>query len=271
MKNLICNIGLAALFGTLIVACGAPAGGRGGGGGGQSQVACDTDSDCPSGQTCTIGASKPGDDDDDDWGGFEDDPWADGGESWDDEESGSTDKPAGDDQAAMPETPDSTDPGAAATPEATSNKAGVCVAPATESDPQDQAAPTPGENAAPADDKPAANDTPPTTDESKPADTAPQCDGAWSLGETFYKGETAIGQCNKSTPTNCADGVWISFDDGDCMCIVRCSSLQSKPGIGDACNSEGTSTCQKITANNGNYITACVMNSWNLCHETPSE
>ena len=264
-------------FISLVIGCGAPAGNNPGGVSQQSgAVACDTDSECPSDHTCVVGAGKPGGKADAPWDedGDEDGSWADGDDwpsddTWPADDDGATDQatpdaennpdeePAGDGAAAQPDAGD-----AAAAP--TQKKAGMCQ-------PKAKPAGTTGGDTTGGGTTGGGTTGGGTTGEVEtPPATGPTCDGAWSLGETFVKGNTHIGECNQSTPTNCADGVWISFDDGQCMCIVRCSSLQSNPGIGDACSGDGAATCQRILADKGNKITACVPKAWNLCTEDPS-
>ncbi len=247
---------------SMMMACGGAGGGRGGGGSSTPQ-GCNTDSDCPGTMTCQLSASKPDDDEDDPW---DDDPWGDEtdapAEPGEPTEPGEGSAQPGNDNGTPA---DNTNPGngeaAPGSPADNNNSAasyaGVCKA--TDVKPADDSKPADGKGT------PVDNTPGDTTPDKKPEDTAPSCNGKFSLGSTFMKGETMLGDCNKNPPTNCADGMWVSMTDGGCKCVVACSSFQVPKKIGDTCSNDGAATCQKVVADNGNYATVCVMNSWNLC------
>ena len=92
------------------------------------------------------------------------------------------------------------------------------------------------------------------------------CEGDWSLGETFYRGESLGGACDPhNAPQNCATGDFIMFDDtGECICIAACSRF-TDVSLGDPCTTDGSWTCQHIQANGGNNGEYCVPTRWNLC------
>jgi len=94
-----------------------------------------------------------------------------------------------------------------------------------------------------------------------------QCDGDWSLASIpFSCSDCGLGQaCDGSVPKNCIDGTYITFPNGDCICIAQCSSFVNI-NEGDACTKDGSWTCQNIESSNGNNrMKACVPNSWGLC------
>ncbi|MBI5536158.1 MAG: hypothetical protein HY898_25780 [Deltaproteobacteria bacterium] len=96
------------------------------------------------------------------------------------------------------------------------------------------------------------------------------CYGDFTLGQNVVvSGSTdTLGQpCNNNNaPTNCPDGTFINFGNGECICIVMCSSLQGV-SAGDNCTTDGSWKCEKIQATNAsaNYATVCVPTKWGLC------
>lgn len=92
------------------------------------------------------------------------------------------------------------------------------------------------------------------------------CYGDWTLGSVPFSGDPTLGQaCDGSPPKNCADGTYINFATGECVCIAMCSSLGVD--VGQNCTQDGQWVCQNIEATNAsmNSAKACVNKDWNLC------
>ena len=92
------------------------------------------------------------------------------------------------------------------------------------------------------------------------------CAGDWTLGSVPFTGDPTLGQaCDGNPPKNCADGTYIMFGTGECVCIAMCSSLGKE--VGQSCTDNGQWVCQDIEATNAsmNSAKACVNKDWNLC------
>jgi len=132
-----------------------------------------------------------------------------------------------------------------------------------------------GDGTGPGDDGGAGDDGGPAGDDADSADNGSegddggddspaQCDGDWSLTSSPFVGETFIGECDGSPPTNCLTGHSITFSDGECWCLPSCGDAGLSEG--DACVDDGSITCTYIESSNGNNSGVfCVPPEWGLC------
>ncbi|MFY0533638.1 hypothetical protein [Nannocystis pusilla] len=96
------------------------------------------------------------------------------------------------------------------------------------------------------------------------------CYGDFSLGSVPFSGDPTLGQAcdDPDVPKNCADGTYIKFGTGECICIAACSSGNKQ--VGEACIDGTNWVCQDVQATNAgmNGGKLCVNSEWNLC-QTP--
>ncbi|WAS90753.1 hypothetical protein [Nannocystis punicea] len=93
------------------------------------------------------------------------------------------------------------------------------------------------------------------------------CYGEFSLGSVPFSGDPSLGQAcdDPDVPKNCADGTFIKFGTGECICIAECSSGEKQ--VGEACIDGTNWVCQNVQATNAgmNGGKLCVNSEWNLC------
>ena len=91
------------------------------------------------------------------------------------------------------------------------------------------------------------------------------CFAQFSVGKAAQSGAGALGQpCDtKSSPTNCKDGIFVTFkDSGLCLCASGCPA-NVEPG--QACGSGYV--CSRVLPSAGGEALICASPDWNLCRD----